>query len=176
MRKIVKLKEPLLDRLNLAEYANLLGRIHALTVEEGPEALGVESEAVELLARSLEKLLDAVGRNLAAPETDELERLRLRRVRLGQSIIKAVRAAQEFPHEEIACAGRALYPVLKPCVGFYRLPAAQVTVISAIDDFVKITSAFSVFTNLDLKNLVISIKINSQRRRRIISVNLVTER
>ena len=83
MRKIVKLKEPLLDRLNLAEYANLLGRIHALTVEEGPEALGVELEAVEHLARSLEKLLDAVGRNLAAPETDELERLRLRRVKLS---------------------------------------------------------------------------------------------
>ncbi|MBQ2012935.1 MAG: hemagglutinin, partial [Bacteroidaceae bacterium] len=59
----------------------------------------------------------------------ELERLRLRRVKLGQYIIKAVRAAQEFPHEEIACAGRALYPVLKPCVGFYRLPAVQVTVI-----------------------------------------------
>lgn len=129
MRKIVKLKEPLLDRLNLAEYANLLGRIHALTLEEGSEALGVELEAVEHLARSLEKLLDAVGRNLAAPETDELERLRLRRVKLGQYIIKAVRAAQEFPHEEIACAGRALYPVLKPCVGFYRLPAVQVTVI-----------------------------------------------
>ena len=129
MRDIVRLNDPMLRRYNLAEYVNFIGRMHALTLSEGCEALGLEAEPMERLAQYLKVLTDAVGRNLTAPETAEMKQLHQQRVALARFIIRTVRNAQTLPYADIAHAAQELMPVVKPVVGFYSRPRVQITAL-----------------------------------------------
>lgn len=129
MRDIVKLNDAMLSRYNLAEYVNFMGRMHALTLSEGCEALGIEADPVERLAAYVEMLTDAIARNFAAPETAEMKAAHRQRVKAAQFIINTVRNAQNLPYADIAQAAQELMPVMMPVVRFYERPRSQVTAL-----------------------------------------------
>ena len=129
MRDLIYLKEPATLNLNLAEYTNFMSRFHSLTQSEGCEALGIEVAPLNRLGECLELLTDAVGRNLRAPESEEMEQLHQQRVRLGQYLITCVRNAQQLPHAAIAEAAQKLALVVKPLTRFYRRPRMQATAL-----------------------------------------------
>lgn len=129
MKEIEYLKQPMIDRLNLAEYTNYMSRFYALTQSEGCAALGIEVAPLERLGECLELLTDAVGRNLTAPESEEMEQLHQRRIQLGQYIITCVRNMQQLPNAAIAQAAQALALVVKPLVMFYRRPRMQASAL-----------------------------------------------
>lgn len=129
MKEIEYLKQPMIDKLNLAEYTNYMSRFYALTQSEGCAALGIEVAPLERLGECLELLTDAVGRNLTAPESEEMEQLHQQRIQLGQYIITCVRNAQQLPNAAFAQAAQALALVVKPLVMFYRRPRMQVSAL-----------------------------------------------
>lgn len=134
MKKIVKTKKILLERLNLAEYVNLMERILGLTQNTGAEALGIEPEVMARMASLMEKLQDMLRRSFAHMETVQLLELKEQREKLAGSIINAVFYTQKLagsgviePH--LTRAAQQLWPVLQPCSGLDRLPTMQSTTV-----------------------------------------------
>lgn len=134
MKLIVKTKKILLERLNLAEYVNLMERILGLTQNTGAEALGIEPEVMSRMASLMEKLQDMLRRSFAHMETAQLLELKEQREKLAGKIINGVYYTQKLAgtgviESHLVRAAQHLWPVLQPCSGLDRLPTMQSTTV-----------------------------------------------
>lgn len=127
MKDLAKISTIALTHLNNAEYTSFGSRFIKLALSLGAEELGVEAADLTQYNDLLTKLNDLVAQSRASVETLKMIEIDSERNQLGQYIIMNVRKQADFSTEAIAQAATALYVVLKPYVGFYRLPKQQKT-------------------------------------------------
>lgn len=166
MRTLLEFKSAWISRYNTAEYLNFMSRFQGTTMAIGAEALHYEEADMTRLGQLLTDMQDLVSRNMAAIETADLQSLEEQRDEMGLYIINTVRNSRDLPFEAIATAANALWYVLSPYVGFYRLPNMQetATLDGMLMDLMKEENATHVAT-LSLTEKVADLyQVNAQYR------------
>lgn len=128
MKTITKISDIGLGKLNNAEYTNLAIRTSTLIGGTGVEALGIEAADLSRYMELIGTMNELVAQSRISDETADLQAQDKKREDIGVHLLTIVRTERTSPIEERATAAQSLYNLLKPYIGFYRLPNQQETV------------------------------------------------
>lgn len=139
MKEIVKINPIGLGKLNNAEYTNLATRTSTLINSTGAEALGIETADLDRYLELLQTMNELVAQSRISNETVEMQDTDKQREDVGVHLLTVVRTERTSPITARAAAARTLYNLLKPYIGFYRLPNDQetVTINGMLNDLAK---------------------------------------
>lgn len=166
MKTIVKITEMGLGKLNNAEYTNLASRTSSLINSTGVEALGIETVDFDRYLELLQTMNELVAQSRISNETAEMQDTDKEREQIGVHLLTVVRTERTSPIASRSAAAQSLYNLLKPYIGFYRLPNEQetVTINGMLNDLAKVEYASAIET-LRLVELIESLDSANARYR-----------
>lgn len=166
MKTIVKITEMGLGKLNNAEYTNLASRTSSLINSTGVEALGIEAADFDRYLELLQTMNELVAQSRISNETAEMQDTDKEREQIGVHLLTVVRTERTSPIASRSAAAQSLYNLLKPYIGFYRLPNEQetVTINGMLNDLAKVEYASSIET-LGLVELIETLDTANARYR-----------
>lgn len=128
MAKIIKINPIGLTKLNNAEYTNFATRVHSLILATGLEVLGIDAADSARYGELLGTMNELVALSRISDETADMQATDKEREEIGIYLLTEIRTKRTSPIKPQASAAQHLYNLVKPYIGFYKLPNQQETV------------------------------------------------